>query len=90
MKSDLKNLANKQELYYQNSYSYTTVQASLAFETSSGVTVASAATISGWSASATHTATGTSEGCVVFFGTATTPTVGPTTAAAAGAVSCTR
>lgn len=90
MKSDLKNLANKQELYYQNSYSYTTVQASLAFETSSGVTVASAATISGWSASATHTATGASEGCVVFFGTATTPTVGPTTAAAAGAVSCTR
>ena len=89
MKSDLKNLASQQELYYQNTYSYTTVQASLAYETSSGVTVASAATLSGWSASAVHAALGTAEGCVVYYGTASTPTVGTATAASPGAVACT-
>jgi len=47
------------------------------------------ATIDGWSASAIHAAMGTSEGCVVFYGNATTPTVGPTTASNPGETACT-
>ena len=91
MKADLKNLASQQELYYAaENYSYTTNQVLLNYNLSNGIIMGSAATISGWSASVTHAATGTSEGCVVFYGNAATPTVGPTTATAMGQVACTR
>ena len=90
MKADLKNLASQQEIYYHNSYAYTTVSTDLSFDISAGITVGSAATSSGWSASVTHAAMGVSEGCVVYYGTAATPTVGSTTAASPGEVACTR
>ena len=90
MKADLKNLATQQEIYYHNAYAYTTVSADLSFDISSGITVGSAATISGWSASVSHAAMGTAEGCVVYYGTAATPTVGSTTASNPGEVGCTR
>ncbi len=91
MKSDLKNLASQQELYYTaENYSYTTNQALLNFNLSDGVVVGSAATASGWSASVTHAATGTAEGCVVYYGVAATPTVGSTTATSPGQVTCTK
>ena len=65
MKSDLKNLASQQEIYYADNYSYTTSTVDLAFTNSEGVTVGIAASTSGWAASATHSALGTAEGCVV-------------------------
>ena len=89
MKSDLKNLASQQEIYYADAYSYTTTTASLSFTNSDGVTVASAASSSGWSASVIHAALGSAEGCVIYYGTAATPTVGSATASSPGEVSCT-
>ena len=46
MKSDLKNLAAQQEIYYADNYSYTTSSTNLGFVASQGVTVGSAATSS--------------------------------------------
>ena len=52
MKSDLKNLASQEEIYYADNYSYSTVQADLGFAQSEGVTVViGAANGTGWSAS---------------------------------------
>lgn len=84
MKSDLKNLATQEEIYYSDTYSYTTSQTALGFAQSSGVTVTiGAANATGWGASATHTGlTGTT--CAVFYGAATA--VPPATIA--GAVTC--
>ncbi len=90
MKSDLKNLASQQEIYYADNYSYTTTTSLLAFTNSEGVVVNSAATSSGWSASATHAALGTGEGCVIYYGTASSPTIGSTSATSPGEVACTR
>jgi hypothetical protein len=39
MKSDLKNLASQEEIYYSDTYEYSNVVASLGFVSSSGVTV---------------------------------------------------
>ena len=73
MKSDLKNLASQQEIYYSDdNYVYSTDQAALGFSASDGVTVSvGAANSTGWSASATHS--GTASGCDVFYGDATSP-----------------
>ena len=90
MKADLKNLASQQEIYYQSTYSYTTVSADLSYDLSDGITIGSAATSSGWSASVSHASTGTGEGCVVFYGNASSPTVGSTSAISPGEVACTR
>ena len=89
MKSDLKNLSTQQEIYHHNNFSYTTVGSDLQYEMSRGITVSSAAGISGWSASVVHAALGTSEGCVVFYGAASSPSA-PTTATNPGEVACTR
>lgn len=89
MKSDLKNLASQQEIYYSDAYSYTTTTADLAFTNSDGVTVTIGATSSGWTGTATHAALGTSEGCAMYYGTATAPTVGTATPAQPGEVACT-
>ena len=89
MKSDLKNLASQQEIYYADNYTYTTNKATLGFVQSEGVVVTvGAASASGWSASATHAALGTAEGCAIYYGTATAPTA-PTTPSAPGEVKCT-
>jgi prepilin-type N-terminal cleavage/methylation domain-containing protein len=89
MKSDLKNLASQQEIYYADEYAYTTTTSLLSFTNSDRVTISSAATSSGWSASAIHAALGTTEGCLIYYGTASTPTISSTTASAAGQVTCT-
>ena len=89
MKSDVKNLASQQEIYYADNYSYTTSTVDLAFTNSEGVTVAISASTSGWAASATHSALGGSEGCAIYYGTATAPTVGTATPSAPGEVACT-
>ena len=83
MKSDLKNLASQQEIYYSDNYTYTTDATALGFAQSQGVTVSiGAADGTGWSASSTHS--GTSSACAVFYGTATAVTP----ATVAGAVTC--
>jgi len=89
MKSDVKNLASQQEIYYADNYAYTTSTTALAFTNSEGVTVTIAASTSGWAASATHSALGASEGCAIYYGTATAPTVGTATPSAPGEVACT-
>ncbi len=88
MKSDLKNLASQQEIYYSDAYSYSAVAANLAFTNSDGVTVTIAASSSGWSASAWHAALGTAEGCAMYYGTATAPAT-PIAPTQPGEVACT-
>lgn len=89
MKSDLKNLASQQEIYYADAYSYTTDTDALAFTNSEGVNVAlSSVSTSGWAAAATHSALGTAEGCAIYYGTATAPT-SPTNPTQPGEVLCT-
>ncbi len=89
MKSDMKNLASQEEIYYANNYAYTNDAAALEFHQSSGVTVGIAASSSGWSASATHSELGASEGCAIYYGTATAPSVGTATPGSPGEVACT-
>ena len=89
MKSDLKNLASQQEIYYSDHYTYTTSPTALGFVASEGVTVAGQinATTSGWSASATHAAI--ADDCGVYYGTGTAPTLNPAaTFSAAGQIVC--
>ena len=87
MKSDLKNLASQQEIYYADKYAYTSAATTLTFVASEGVTVGIAATSSGWSATATHSALGSSKGCAIYYGTATAPTT-PAAPVAPGSVAC--
>jgi len=83
MKSDLKNMASQQEIYYADHYTYTSSVANLGFANSEGVNVGTiTATGTGWSVSATHN--GTSDTCAVFYGDASA--VSPATVA--GAVTC--
>ena len=90
MKSDVKNLASQQEIYYSDANSYSSVAADLAFTNSDGVTVAiSSVTSSGWAATAIHAALGATEGCAIYYGTvATTPST-PTAPSQPGEVACT-
>ena len=62
MKSDLKNLASQQEIYYADVYAYTSSTTGLGFVSSEGVNVEITAGTDGWSASNTHSALSTSEG----------------------------
>jgi len=70
MKSDLKNLASQQEIYYSDgNYSYTTASAALGYAVSEGVTVAiGVANATGWSATAIHG--GTTQACGIYYGDA--------------------
>ena len=89
MKSDLKNLASQQEIYYADAYAYTNLTTDLAFTMSTGVTVNIAATSSGWDATATHQALGTSEGCALYYGTVASPPTSPVAPSQPGEVACT-
>ncbi len=90
MKSDLKNLASQQEIYYSDTYFYTTNTTSLGWVRSDGVQQLSlVASSDGWSAAVTHSALGSSEGCAIYYGTASAPT-SPTTPTQAGALLCTQ
>ena len=89
MKSDLKNLASQQEIYYADNYAYTNDATALTFVSSEGVTVTmSSVTASGWAGAATHSALGATEGCAIFYGTATAPAA-PTTPGSPGEIACT-
>ncbi len=74
MKSDLKNLASQQEIYYSDYYGYTDAVDSnhLGFVHTDNVTVAIANTSpTGWEANAIHTAL-PGLGCNIFYGDLTT------------------
>jgi prepilin-type N-terminal cleavage/methylation domain-containing protein len=89
MKSDLKNLASQQEIYYSDNYAYSASAADLAFTNSDGVIVTPASvSSSGWAATAYHQALGTTEGCAIFYGTATAPSA-PAAPTQPGEVACT-
>ncbi|MBW3533917.1 MAG: prepilin-type N-terminal cleavage/methylation domain-containing protein [Gemmatimonadetes bacterium] len=89
MKSDLKNLASQQEIYYSDHYTYSATAADLGFVSSDGVNVTTAVNgNSGWSATATHDALATTEGCAIYYGTTTAPT-SPVTPTASGEMACT-
>ena len=89
MKSDLKNLASQQEIYYSDTYAYTSSTALLTFVTSQGVVALITPGTDGWSASVTHSALGTAEGCAIYYGSGTAPTA-PVKPTAVGAIACTQ
>lgn len=72
MKSDLRNLLTAQEAYHSDQGSYTVATGNLSYATSVGVTVTmTAGDSTGWSATASHTATART--CGIFIGTAAVP-----------------
>jgi prepilin-type N-terminal cleavage/methylation domain-containing protein len=90
MKSDLKNLASQQEIYYSDTYLYSNDRLDLGFVNSDGVNVAIAqATGSGWSATAYHTALGTAEGCAIWYGTVASTALSPGAPGQPGEIACT-
>ncbi len=89
MKSDLKNLASQQEIYYSDTYSYTTNTTQLGFVNSDGVNlVVGEGTNTGWSATATHSALGATEGCGIYYGAAGSVALG--SPSAPGEMGCTQ
>lgn len=67
-RADLRNLANLQDVYYNDNYTYTTNTAGLGFDNTEGVVVTiGEATNLGWSATATHAGL-PSESCAIFHG----------------------
>lgn len=87
MKSDLKNLASQQEIYYSDEYTYSSNTTNLGFVSSEGVTIAIALTgASGWSASAVHSALGGAVGCAIYYANATPTNIFGENAA--GEISC--
>ena len=91
LKNDETKIKSRVKAYTKrtDNYAYTTSTVDLAFSNSEGVTVAVSATTSGWAASATHSALGAAEGCALYYGTATAPTVGTATPTSPGEVACT-
>ena len=89
MKSDVRALAAQQELHFTTNYQYSTSLTDLDFVASEGVSVAVTATTGGWTAVATHQALGANEGCAIYFGTATAPTVGGESPEVEGQIACT-
>lgn len=70
-KTDLRNLANLQELYYNDNYSYSSDLNAVGFTASEGVTITVAeADNLGWSATATHSGLPTTT-CAIYHGGAT-------------------
>jgi len=77
MKSDLRNILTAQENYHADWIMYTTNTASLTMTQSAGVTLTiTAATSTGWSATASHNAVPASKTCGIFYGTGTPPIAG--------------
>jgi prepilin-type N-terminal cleavage/methylation domain-containing protein len=86
MKSDLKNLATQEEIYYSDQYTYSSDLTALEFAESSRVQVTvGVATTTGWAADAIHQSTDVT--CSVFYGDAAgTASV---TGQIAGQIACT-
>ena len=89
IKSDLKNLASQEEIYYADQYAYTSSFEDLGFVPSQGVTIVLYSSQTGWTAWATHAALGPSEGCALYYGDASTPTFAEVEPSAPGEIACT-
>jgi prepilin-type N-terminal cleavage/methylation domain-containing protein len=90
MKSDLKNLASQQEIYYSDTYAYTNVIVSLSYVSSSGVTATITGGTDGWSATATHAALGATDGCAIYYGNAAAVSLGAAVPIGPGDMACTQ
>ncbi len=88
MKSDLKNLASQQEIYYADNYKYSKTPSELSFVESEGVNVTIDAVTNGWSATATHDALSTTLGCALYYGDGATAPGSPITPTEQGEVAC--
>jgi len=89
MKSDLKNLASQQEIYYSDQYRYSSDPAALAFTASSGVSITIRANEKGWSARATHPALGEQEACAIWYGEGASDWLGMDELGLGGEITCT-
>jgi type IV pilus assembly protein PilA len=70
MKSDLRNLADMEEVYYDDNYTYSTSQTDLGFTNTEGVIISIVSgNNTGWSASATHKAL-PGDACAIYHGSA--------------------
>ena len=77
MRADLRNLANQQDVYYNDNYTDTADTGALDFDNTAGVNIdIPTAANTGWSASATHDAL-PSESCSIYHGDA--PALAPAT-----------
>ena len=83
LQSDLRNLAVAQEAYYYQHGVYTSDMSQLIFVPTAGVTI-TAASVQGWSATATHPLADPGM-CAIFYGS---PTVRPAPATAEGEIAC--
>jgi hypothetical protein len=91
VRSDLKNLASQQEIYFSDAYTYSSDPGELAFTPSQGVTVVIEAGAEGWVAWAAHDHLDAGEGCALYVGTPPGGAVGELLAdAGPGALRCTR
>jgi prepilin-type N-terminal cleavage/methylation domain-containing protein len=90
MKSDLKNLASQQEIYYSDTYEYTNVVVSLAHVSSSGVNATITGSTDGWSATATHAALAATDGCAIYYGNAAAVSLGTAVPIGPGDMACTQ
>ena len=88
-RSDLRNLASQEEIFYADSLRYTADFSALRFLASDGVTIIiSGVSEDGWAATTTHAAL-LGSGCAIYFGSATPPTTaGGTVPEEPGAVVC--
>ncbi|MBI4541232.1 MAG: prepilin-type N-terminal cleavage/methylation domain-containing protein [Gemmatimonadetes bacterium] len=88
MKSDLKNLAAHQEMYYADTYTYGSDLNAIEMQASDGVTITiNEATTSGWAATASHQGIA-GEQCGIYYADASAANGSPATVA--GRVACTR
>jgi prepilin-type N-terminal cleavage/methylation domain-containing protein len=90
MKSDLKNLASQQEIYYSDTYEYTNDIASLGFVSSSGVLPVITGGTDGWSATASHAALAGTDGCAIYYGNAGAVSLGTAVPTQPGEMACTQ
>jgi prepilin-type N-terminal cleavage/methylation domain-containing protein len=86
MKSDLKNLASQQEIYYSDEYTYSNSTTNLGFVQSEAVNVTITAGSTGWNATATHDALDGGLGCEIYYGDASSP--GTFGSSQAGEIAC--
>lgn len=90
VRSDLKNLASQQEIYFADHASYSADPVALAFVHSDGVRVVVEASEEGWAAWSTHDVLDSDEGCAMYHGTPPGGLVGDLLAEAGpGELSCT-
>jgi prepilin-type N-terminal cleavage/methylation domain-containing protein len=90
MKSDLKNLASQQEIYYSDTYEYTNVVVSLGHVSSSGVNSTIIGGTDDWSATATHAALAATDGCAIYYGNAAAVSLGTAVPIGPGDMACTQ